>query len=94
MKNTTIWKFPFTVSDMVAIEMPKGAKVLRVDLQAQPCVWALVNPESEKVRRVFYIFGTGHSLGPRANDLQYIGTFFEGPFVWHVFEEKKETAWS
>ncbi len=93
----TIWKFPFAVSDMVAIEMPSGAKILHVEVQpasslverSQPCLWALVDPEAKKCLRSFYIFGTGHSLGPRADDLRHVGTFLDGAFVWHVFEEKR-----
>ena len=60
----TIWKFPFAVSDklVIAIEMPKGAKILHVEVQSdwlapglrgQPCLWALVDPLAEKEWHVF-----------------------------------------
>lgn len=93
----TIWKFPFTIKDMVAFDMPKGAEVLHVEVQkpaniscsTQPCLWALVDPEAEKERRLFSIFG-GHPIA-NVERMEHVATFLDGAYVWHVFEEKKET---
>lgn len=82
----TIWKFPLAVSSIYQVTMPKGAEILTVQRQAsQACIWAIVDPEAEKERRVFEIYGTGNPIDvecPR----KYIGTFQSPPFVWHVFE--------
>ena len=95
-----IWKFPIPVQDEIQIEMPKGAKVLTVQIQVmdpaalkvgetieQVCLWALVNPEAEKEIRQFRMVGTGHSI-MHAEKLTYIGTFQMqgGALVFHLFE--------
>lgn len=79
-----IWKFPIEMGAN-KIEMPNGAVVLTVQLQNDiPCLWAIVNPEEASNTRVFHIHGTGHPLEVAPRD--YVGTFQQGPFVWHVFE--------
>lgn len=83
----TVWKYPITpnVSD---VQMPKGAKVLTVQMQnGQPCMWVLVDPDEKKETRTFMLIGTGHKVSPGV-DLKYIGTFQleEGRLVFHLFE--------
>lgn len=67
-----------------------------------PCIWALVNEEAPTEVRRFRLIGTGQDLPdgiirvrgvPIPNGyikaplvLDYIGTFQEGPFVWHLWE--------
>ncbi len=83
----TIWKYPFTVNDTVVLEMPHGAKVLKVECQNnQPCLWALVLPDAPKEERHFRIVGTGHPFD--AEGYRHIDTFqhHDGRLVWHVFE--------
>jgi hypothetical protein len=82
----TIWKFPFRVDDVLEIEMPGVASILHVECQhGTPCVWAVVNPAAPKVIRRLRLFGTGRPITERLG--RHIGTFQQGPFVWHVFEE-------
>ena len=86
----TIWKFPLAVVSPYQITMPKGAKILTVQRQgAHACLWAIVDPDAEKERRVFEIFGTGQSMHEGMGiDRKYIGTFQASEFVWHVFERE------
>lgn len=93
----TIWKFPFRIDDEVAIEMPRDARVLTVQVQdGKPCLWALVDPKAPKGPRLFRLFGTGH---PVTEELlgAFVGTFqinsslpYElggvGSLVFHLFE--------
>jgi len=84
-----IWKYQLTVRDRMHVLMPRGAKILTVQIQRDnPCVWALVDPEKADERRTFVIFGTGH---PVIHDerLIYIGSFQldGGALIFHVFEE-------
>lgn len=66
------------------VEMPIGAQILTIQMQDnQPMIWALVDPNAQFELRHFEAVSTGYSVG---NGLQYIGTYFEGQFVWHVFE--------
>lgn len=84
----TIWKFPLAVVSPYAITMPKGAEMLTVQRQGETaCLWAIVDPDADKERRVFEAFGTGqHMHEDMGVSRKYIGTFQVPPFVWHVFE--------
>ena len=85
--NHTIWKFSLETTDEQTVEMPAKAEILSVQTQSEiPCIWAMVNPENKKVKRVFHIFGTGHCV-PNA-DRKFVGTYLlqGGVLVFHVFE--------
>ena len=49
-------------------------------------VWAMVDTHEKMGDTKLRIFGTGHSI-PDGFTGQYIGTFQERQFVWHLFEE-------
>lgn len=86
----TIWKFrlgsgPRGVSE---VEMPAGAQVLCVQAQGgEPCVWAVVDQDAARERRVFLTYGTGHQH--EAIRGKYVGTYqlLDGALVFHVFEQ-------
>ncbi len=70
--------------------MPKGAEILKLDIQKeQLCLWALVNPEKEKVTRTFITYGTGHKV-VNSDILEYIDTYqlYGGDLIFHLFEKK------
>lgn len=84
----TIWKYELETMDVRVVEMPVGAEILTVQEQrGKLCLWALVDPEADKERRVFCIHGTGHPVSTVALK-KYIGTYqlMEGALVFHVFE--------
>lgn len=85
----TIWKFKLDTTEVQYIEMPHGAEVLTVQMQAgDVCIWVLVDMDEErKVQRRFHIFGTGYPIDVRI-ELRYIGTYQlqGGLLVFHVFE--------
>ena len=80
-----IWKYSLEN----IIEMPKGAEILTIDIQngqmfnAQ--MWVKVNTENEMEKRMFEVIGTGQNFDD--TNKKYIGTYQDGPFVWHVFEK-------
>ena len=80
-----IWKYSLEN----IIEMPKGAEILTVDIQngqmfnAQ--MWVKVDTENEMEKRMFEVIGTGQNFDD--TNRKYIGTYQDGPFVWHVFEK-------
>ena len=83
-----IWKFGIIPSQKT-IEMPKGAKVLSVQMQNDiPCIWVLVDPKADKTKRTFEIFGTGHDIECDGISREFIGTFqmHSGSLVFHLFE--------
>ena len=97
MDELTIWKFPFEIKDEFEIEIPEEFTVLSVQVQdGQPCIWAVVNPTSPKMRQGFILRGTGHPFSgnlkyAEGNPIRsYIATFqtAEGRLVWHLFFKK------
>ena len=84
-----IWKFPIS-PQRTKVQMPQGAQILTIQTQGEiPCIWALVNPESEMEIRYFEIFGTGHDVPvERGIERKYINTFQleGGKLVFHLFE--------
>ena len=84
---TAIWKFTLAIANMQDIEMPRGARILSIAQQhGKLCLWALVNPEADRVKRALRIAGTGHQCDARA--AHFVGTVLcnDGLLVWHVFD--------
>jgi hypothetical protein len=85
-----IWKFTLDLQDDQEVEMPSGAELLTVQMQADTiCLWAIVDPHTTKRdRRTFYIVGTGHDMPPKVSAANYVGTVQQagGALIWHVFE--------
>lgn len=73
----TIHKYP--LNPIVA--MPQGAHILKTDGNH---LWALVDTQNTPVVRHFEVIGTGWEFNP--TNKVYIDTFFEGTFVWHIWE--------
>ena len=91
MADLVIWKFPVALEDRFSVSIPKGARILTLQLQrGRPQMWVLVNPEVSPEQRTFRIVGTGHRYSANVlGSWRYLGTFQmqDGAFVWHVFEE-------
>ena len=88
----TVWKFPIEATDTQAIQMPRNARLLHVDVQgegltAQPAVWALVESEEPRTFRTLAVVGTGHHSEHVAK-LPHVGSFLlgHGSLVFHVFD--------
>lgn len=81
-----VWKFPLSGVDLSYVEMPERARIIHVGIQGDtPTLWAWVDPSAPKVERRFGIVGTGHPA-PSFDAAVHLGSIFDGPFVWHVFE--------
>ena len=88
MATKTIWKYEIPDGQIVTVSMPKGARLLSVQVQrGVPMLWALVDPKAPVERRTFHIAGTGWDFDP--DGLNYVGTFqvSGGEFVFHLFEQ-------
>lgn len=84
-----VFKYLLPVFTHSEIQMPEGAKILHVAVQAgYPFIWALVNPDAPLKTRSFDVYATGHEIINPAFTRKFIGTFFVngGEFVFHVFE--------
>lgn len=89
----TVYKYAEILADTVTLDLPVGARVLRVETarhrtQARDALvfWAQVDRDVPTERRTFRVFGTGHDM-PDDVALEHVATVMDGPFVWHVFEE-------
>jgi hypothetical protein len=85
-----IWKYTIPFKNEFAIEMPKGALILKAATQyGHPVMWALVDPAVEKEKRAFFMVETGASFSKAG---QYIGSFLmhNDTYVIHLFEATKE----
>jgi hypothetical protein len=86
----TIWKYELSITDRQTVMIPAWGRILSVQMQkGVACLWVLVNPENEKVKRHFAIYGTGHPVKPPGQNRQFVGTIQlnGGDLVFHVFEE-------
>ena len=82
-----VWKFPLTSGPgLVNIAMPVGHEILSVGIQDGIMLWARVETTAEPQRVGFIVVGTGHPA-PGFNEGLFVGTVFDGPFVWHVFKK-------
>jgi hypothetical protein len=89
-----IWKFPLVVTGMQSIDMPKGAKVLSIQVQRDgPHLWALVDETAPNEPRTFATYATGEQLPEAYNYGRFVGTYQLGAsIVLHVFDQSKEVA--
>lgn len=85
----TVWKFPIEIIAVQGVMMPPRAEIIHAGLDpaGDPCVWARVNPTTEKVERSICVTGTGGPIPEGEN--RHVGSFTHGPFVWHVWESAK-----
>ncbi len=86
---TTIWKYPLQVTDQQEVRLPRHAQILTCQMQEGiPTLWALVDPEEDKVRAVFYMVGTGNLIPEGGvSGVSYINSVQQGMFVWHIFRQ-------
>lgn len=84
-----IWKFPLVnPNGWVRMDVP-GVFIPRavgLDPRGEPSLWAEVNPAYASKPVAVLVIGTGLEIpkAPKAN-WQYVGTFKQGPYVWHVY---------
>ena len=84
----TVWKFPLEIADEQNLMMPECAEILTAQMQGGTlCLWALVNPDAPKQRRIIEILGTGNPAPD--TERKYISTaqIAGGLLIWHVFEK-------
>lgn len=81
----TIYKY--RISNEMPVELPIGAKFLHLGMQNNQIIaWFEIRPQNHSEQRVFKVYGTGHKITSSA---PYLGTVFDGPFVWHIYETTK-----
>jgi len=85
-----VYKYTFDGKDHKYIELPKNSRFLKAARQNDnTTIWIQLSNELKKETKKFVILGTGWHFNTDDQEphLMYRDTFFDGPFVWHVFEE-------
>lgn len=88
-----IWRFPIDMTEAAnnearfTLEVPVGARILHVALLQraphEPSLWIKFDPDREPVTHTFEIVGTGN---PVPEHSEYVGTWQQDGYVWHLFE--------
>lgn len=80
----TVYKYILSRSGEMLL--PKNSKVLTVGMQdTNFCIWVEIDKdETLQEHRTFAVYGTGWEMEDREHC--YIGTAFEGNYVWHIYE--------
>lgn len=86
----TIWKYQVPVLERFTLELPRSARVLRIDdVDGMTWLWALVDTHRAKETRTFRAFKTGAPV-PDDVTLVYVGfyrVFVQMELGLYVFEE-------
>lgn len=95
-----IWKYKLSLEETFTINMPKYAQIIHIEVQGGvPSIWVEVPSDSfyqskkiEYEDRDFAVIGTGWEFGSKeiGNAGVYIGSWLDGPFVWHLYEYANE----
>lgn len=83
-----IHKYPLTHAPIQAVAMPKGARILSVQLQRdEPTLWVLCDPSAPSAPRRILTVPTGGYTNP-SEKIEHLATlqYSSGAFVTHVFE--------
>ncbi len=85
-----VFKYLVPFKEFVELELPKGAKVIRIDgMEGHLYFWALVDTDAETENRRFYLAKTG-GVGLPDLPLKYVGCgalFIQPELMLYVFEE-------
>lgn len=86
----TIWKFSIPnrhKTDVFSVPMPLGSLPLFFAKQdGALTLWAEVDSDQVVCDKTFLVVGTGYQIDVPSDSRRYVGTCFDGPFVWHLFE--------
>ena len=80
----TIYKYALSPCKITTHNIPEGGIIRHIGKHhTDISMWVEVTTPAPEERRTFTLFGTGHEI---PEEWGYIGTVFDGPFVWHVHE--------
>ena len=83
---TKIFKYPIKIQQKQEISVPIGVVPIHVGLDptGEPCIWCVVEIGRPTIDMSIIIIGTGHEMPSEIK--VHIGSFVQGPYVWHVFQ--------
>ena len=73
--------------EQTTVAMRAGAviRAVGVQLPGEICLWSEVPDAVPVETRTFRVIGTGFEV-PEDAGIVYVGTAFDNPFVWHIYE--------
>ncbi len=85
----TIYKYELNAHETPQkISLPEGSipRHIRV-VDHVIYIWIEQDYDTDAIRsdHTFTIYGTGHEFEDPDGLTEYVGTVFQGPFVWHVY---------
>lgn len=92
-----IFKYSLPTKEKYIIELPQGAKIIRVeDVDGLFYLWAIVNTEEDhpKEKRALEFYKTGQEISTPLSHLVFLGTcklFIMQELCLYVFENISET---
>lgn len=90
----TIWKFELRSTDIQTLKVPKGYKVLTLQLQRGiPYIWIECDPNNDSTYLKLRTYGTGHEITNEESErLSYVGTYLihQDSIVLHVYQQTKD----
>lgn len=88
----SIYKYELQLTDVQELQLPRGAKILKVDYQYDKLqLWAVVNSNQLSETCVIAIVGTGPTLlDDFLSNYTYLNSVMSGPYVWHIFYGLKD----
>lgn len=70
------------------LDLTRDAQPVKVGEQnGRLMMWVLMGCNEPRTQRTFVIKTTGEEV---QDGLSYVDTIFDGSFVWHVFEKRRE----
>jgi len=88
-----VYKYPLSLETEQRSDIVKDAEILKIGFQGPVLtMWCLVDPAVEETEPMHLrIFGTGWNID-EFEFLMHLETVFQGPYVWHIFEDWREGA--
>lgn len=93
-----IYKYQIPVKEMVELELPKEARIIRIeDVDGEFFLWAVVetNEDHPQEKRFFELYKTGQEIKSPITELNYLGNckiFIGQELCLYVFENLKKSA--
>lgn len=86
MIHRAVWKYAFEPGAYRAeFSVPGGGAIRCVNYQnGSITIWIEAEPLNRRVQRKFVAIGTGNPVP--VPHRAFVGTVFEGMYVWHVYE--------
>ena len=79
-----VYKYVLPREPEFTLSTPEVFKPLCVNMQNdKPTMWAQIFKGNKTIERKFFLIATGERIPSVAH--AYIGTLFDGPFVWHLY---------